>query len=197
MSSPETTNSHMPPRPHLIGSVERPRSMTTSTEPPDTLLEAGMDWIIDNAWIVWLVLILVFVIIEMLSLEFTFLMIAVGSAVGLVSGLLGAPWWLQIVIAAVASVVLLAFVRPSLLRALHKGEDKTPSNVEALLNMPGEVLRPVSSTGGQVRLANGDTWTAILLPTAPGGTLEPGTHVSVHAIQGATAVVAPAERKAL
>ena len=54
------------------------------------------------AWIVWLVLILVFVIIEMLTLDFVFLMIAVGSVGGLLSGLFGAPWWLQIIIAAVA-----------------------------------------------------------------------------------------------
>ena len=52
------------------------------------------------AWIVWLVLILVFVIIEMLTLDFVFLMIAVGSVGGLLSGLIGVPWWLQLVIAA-------------------------------------------------------------------------------------------------
>lgn len=45
-----------------------------------------MEWITHYAWIVWLVLILVFITIEMLSLEFTFLMIAIGSLVGMLSG---------------------------------------------------------------------------------------------------------------
>ena len=45
----------------------------------------------DYAWILWLGLILVFLIIEMNTLEFTFLMIALGSLGGLVSGAFGAP----------------------------------------------------------------------------------------------------------
>src|SRR3954467_11385278 len=42
------------------------------------------------AWVFWLALILVFLIIEVLSLSFVFLMLAVGSLGGLVAGLLGA-----------------------------------------------------------------------------------------------------------
>ncbi len=62
------------------------------------------------AWIAWLVLILVFIIIEMLTLDFVFLMIAVGSIGGLVSGFVGTPWWGQLIVAALLSVVLLFFI---------------------------------------------------------------------------------------
>lgn len=158
------------------------------------------------AWIVWLVLILVFVIIEMLTLDFVFLMIAIGSVGGLLSGLVGAPWWLQLIIAALLSVVLVFFLRPPLLRALKRGGDPAKSNVAALIGMGGLVVSTVSRTGGQVKLAVGETWTARLATTAPGtataGTaspagaapaeLVPGEHVVVVAIEGATAVVAPA-----
>ncbi len=51
------------------------------------------------AWIVWLVLILIFLIVEVTTLEFTFLMLAVGSLGALLGGLLGVPWWGQILIA--------------------------------------------------------------------------------------------------
>ena len=48
-------------------------------------------------WIAWLVLALLFVIIELLTLEFTFLMLAAGTLIGgLGVNLLGGEWWLQV-----------------------------------------------------------------------------------------------------
>ena len=155
-----------------------------------------MDWIIEYIWIVWLVLILLFVTIEMLSLEFTFLMLAIGSAIGLLSGFIGVPWWGQFLIAAAASVLLLLLVRPSLLRMLRKGEDPAKSNVDALVGASGRVVQTVSGHGGQVKLANGELWTASVAPNSTATSLEPGTQVQVQAIRGATAVVIPSERNA-
>lgn len=146
------------------------------------------------AWVFWLTLILVFIIIEVNTLEFTFLMLALGSVGGLVAGLLGAPWWLQLIIVAVLSLVLVLLVRPPLLRALRKGGDPARSNVEALLGLGGVVLIAFRDGAGQVKLANGDTWTARLAPGADGSPLDEGDRVVVTAIDGATAVVVPAER---
>jgi len=145
------------------------------------------------AWIAWLVLILVFVIIEMLTLDFVFLMIAVGSLGGLIAGLFGAPWWLQLVIAAALSVVLLFFIRPPLLHALKRGGDPAKSNVAALIGMGAVVVSTVSRPSGRVRLASGEPGPARLPPAPPGpAELVPGEHVVVVSIEGATAVVAPA-----
>ncbi|GAA1444268.1 NfeD family protein [Leifsonia poae] len=146
------------------------------------------------AWIVWLVLILVFIIIEMLTLDFVFLMIAVGSVGGLISGLFGAEWWVQLLIAAALSVLLIFLIRPPLLRALKRGGDPAKSNVEALIGMPGVVVSTVSRTSGQVKLAVGETWTSRLASVTPPAPAElvPGEHVVVVAIEGATAVVTPA-----
>jgi membrane protein implicated in regulation of membrane protease activity len=154
-----------------------------------------MDWIDQYTWVVWLVLILVFITIEVLSLQFTFLMMALGSAVGLLSGLLGVPWWGQFLIGAAASVLLLLLVRPPLLRVLRKGEDPAKSNVDALMGARGQVVQTVSGHGGQVKLSNGELWTAIVPLDSPVSSLEPGTPVRVLAIEGATAVVVPNERK--
>src|SRR6185437_8076259 len=104
------------------------------------------------AWIAWLVLILVFVIVEMLTLDFVFLMIAIGSVGGLVSGLFGAPWWLQLLIAAALSVILIFFIRPPLLHALKRGGDPAKSNVDRLIGMGGVVVSTVSRTTGLVKL---------------------------------------------
>ena len=140
------------------------------------------------AWIGWLVLILAFLVIEMLTLDFTFLMLSIGGLAGLGADLAGAPIWLQVIVAAVVAAVLVLFLRPPLLRRLRRGEDPTPSNVDALIDLGGRVVSTVSAHGGQVRLSNGDVWTA----RTEGGALEPGTVVNVSRIDGATAVVRPA-----
>jgi membrane protein implicated in regulation of membrane protease activity len=147
-------------------------------------------------WIVWLVFVFLFVIIELLTLEFTFLMIAAGSLGGLAANLLGAEWWLQILIALILSVLLILTIRPVLLRRLRRGEDPTPSNVEALLGMSGRVLLPIGETGGQVKLLNGDTWTARLSHLTESREVVAGERVVVTAIEGSTAIVVPAERNA-
>ena len=144
------------------------------------------------AWIAWLVLILIFVIVEMLTVDFVFLMLAIGSLGGLVSGLLGAPWWVQLIIAAVLSVLLLFTIRPPLLRVLKRGGDPAKTLVDALIGMSGTVVSTVTPAGGQVKLAVGETWTARTAPGTPD--VVPGQHVTVVSIEGATAVVAPAER---
>ncbi|HEU4806919.1 MAG TPA: NfeD family protein [Homoserinimonas sp.] len=145
-------------------------------------------------WIVWLVFILIAVIIELLTLEFTFLMIAVGSLGGLGANLLGFEWWMQIGIAAVLSVLLILFIRPFMLRYLRKGEDPTPSNIDALSGMSARVVLPINDNGGQVKLANGETWTARLSEVTEQRLVEAGERVIVSAIEGSTAVVVPAER---
>lgn len=138
------------------------------------------------AWIGWVILIALFLVIEILSLEFIFLMLAVGGVAGLIADLFGAPVWLQIIAAAAVAVLLLVFLRPSLLRRLHRGEDTTPSNVAALLGMAGTVVSTVNPAAGQVKLVNGDVWTA---REDDGESLPPGTGIRVVRIEGATAVV--------
>jgi len=138
------------------------------------------------AWIGWLVLILVFLTVEALTLDFTFLMLGIGGVAGLAADLLGAPVWLQVIIAAVLAALLVLLLRPPLLRRLHRGQDDTPSNVEALIGLAGQVVSTVSPLGGQVKLSNGDVWTA----RSTISELPPGTVVTVTRIDGATALVA-------
>ena len=153
-----------------------------------------LDFLTSSAWIVWLALILIFAIIEVTTLEFTFLMLALGSLGGLLSGLLGIPWWAQIIVAGILSILLLFAVRPPLLRALKRGGDPARSNVDALIGLHGVVTVDFSGNANHVKLANGETWTAQLVDADRA--LVEGETVVVTAIDGATAVVAPVERTA-
>lgn len=146
------------------------------------------------AWVVWLALILIFLVIEIFTLDFTFLMLAVASIAGVLSALFGVPWFFQLLIVGALAIVLLFAVRPPLFRALGRGADLTPSNVEALIGLRGKVSTSFESGAGHVKLTNGDTWTARLAGSTDDLTL--GDAVVVVAIEGATAVVAPLERNA-
>ena len=155
--------------------------------------ETELDVLTQYAWIVWLVLILVFAIIEIFTLEMTFLMLALGSVAGLTSGLFGIPWWAQFIVAAVVASALIISLRPPLLRLLRRG-DPSRSNIDALIGADGAVVRTVTPSGGQVRLQNGDVWTARLSPITEQADVTVGERVLVTGIDGATAVVVPVER---
>jgi membrane protein implicated in regulation of membrane protease activity len=145
-------------------------------------------------WIAWLVFILIFVIIELVTLEFTFLMIAAGSLGGLGANLLGWPWWVQLLVASLLSVALLFTIRPLLLKRLTKGADLRPTNVAALLELTGILATELGDAGGLVKLSNGETWTARLHVSVATLHLAAGTKVTVTAIEGSSAVVVPSER---
>lgn len=146
------------------------------------------------AWVAWLVVAIVFFIIEMMTLEFSFLMMGAGSLTGMVASLTGLPLWAQIIIAVVAAVLLLLLVRPVLRRGIHRGGSTARSNIDALPGLTGEVVVPFERGSGQVLLTNGDTWSARLSSTTPIRDLDVGERVVVTTIEGATAVVVPAER---
>jgi membrane protein implicated in regulation of membrane protease activity len=152
-----------------------------------------MDFLATYAWIIWLVVILVFVIVEVITVDFTSLMLAGGSVGGLVASLFRVPFWLQVVIAAVLALLLLFAVRPPLKRALNRGGDKTKTLVDALEGQKATVVVDFNGKPTLAKLANGETWTITSADTPP-MTFKEGDHVVVTAINGSTAIVAAAER---
>ena len=153
-----------------------------------------LTFLVDYAWVVWAAFILIFIVIEVFTLDFTFLMLAVGSVGGLLASFFGVPFWGQLIITAVLAVLLIFAVRPPLLRKLRQGEDPALSNIDALIGMRGTVQKDFLDGSGYVKLTNGDTWTS---RSADHTDLDEGHKVIVSAIEGATAVVEPAERIAL
>ncbi len=139
-------------------------------------------------WLWWIGGALVLGILEMLSLDLVIVMFAGGAIAGGVANALGAPVWAQILVAAVTSVVLLATLRPWLLRHLRERAPLEETNAAALVGKPAVVVSTVTVEGGRVKLA-GEVWSA---RTAAGAAIPPGVEVTVDRIEGATAVVVPA-----
>ncbi|WP_285724742.1 NfeD family protein [Psychromicrobium xiongbiense] len=145
-----------------------------------------LEWFIANGWALWLAVFLVLAVIEMLTLDLFFIMLAGGALVALLSALLGAPIWLQVIVFCVVALVMILFLRPIALRHLHRGPVNSLSNVPRLLGQSALTLTDVTPDGGRIKIG-GDVWSA----RSPGGLIPSGHQVTVHAIEGATAVVVP------
>jgi membrane protein implicated in regulation of membrane protease activity len=146
-----------------------------------------MDWLKDTQWLLWLAAALTASLIEIVSLDFFFIMIAGGALVAAVAAAFDVPVPLQIIIFSVSSGALLFGARPP----LKRWAQRTPSvamNAAALVGRQALVLETVTDRSGQVKL-NGEVWTA--RPAAGHTQLEVGSDVLVIRIDGATAVVAP------
>jgi len=73
------------------------------------------------AWVVWAALILIFLVIEIFTLDFTFLMLGVASIGGVVAAALGVPWFFQLLIVGVLLTV--ALLGAMVIAAVDKPED--------------------------------------------------------------------------
>ncbi len=136
-------------------------------------------------WIAWLCLAIVFIVIELITLEFTFAMLAAGTLIGGVgSSLLGWPWWVQFLLAAALSALLLFTIRPLLLKVLRRGGDPAKSNIDAVPDTGGRVEGPFAEGLGRVKLDNGETWTARLSAPHAGAILAEGDRVVVTRVMG-------------
>ena len=143
----------------------------------------------DYDWALWLGLALVLGLVEVTTLDLTFLMLAAGALAGAGAAGVGAPFLLQVAVAVVAAVGMLAVVRPVALRHL-----RTPPAIRtgtaALVGADGVAVARVDAHGGQVRL-KGEVWSARTYD--PTTVIEPGRNVEVMEIDGATAVVYESE----
>ena len=143
-------------------------------------------------WVLWLVIVVAAVVAELLTLSLVFAMIAAGALIGgLGTWLLGWPPALQVVAAAGLSALLVFAIRPLLYRALVHGRPRPLTNVDALAGMSARATASFVEGTGMARLANGETWTARLADAHERAEVGTGARLTVVAIEGATAVVAP------
>lgn len=147
-----------------------------------------MDWLSDNLWSAWLGAAVLLGVAEMFSLDLIMIMLAVGAVAAMVLAVVGAPFAVQAIVAAAASVAMLALVRPSMAKRLHSGPTLTQGH-DKLLGQRGTVTQEISGLQvGRIRLA-GEVWTAA--PYDETLSIAEGETVEVLQIRGATAYVHP------
>lgn len=139
------------------------------------------------AAVLWLICAVVLAVAETAVGEFTLLMLGGGALVTAgASAVVDMPLWLQGIVFAVSSVLLLAAVRPPLRRYIERRRGDAPSYLESLPGMKVAVVQPVSSVDGRV-LIGGEEWSA--RTPYDGEPIAVGTEVTIVEIDGAVAVV--------
>ena len=142
------------------------------------------------AAIIWLVLMLVFLVVEAVcAIHLVSIWFALGALAAMAAALLSAELWLQVVLFLVVSAVLLACLRPLVRK--HFTPKIHSTNVDAVVGTRGYVTVSIDNdaASGTVKLG-GMEWTA---RSADGKRIEAGTLVEVCRIEGVKAIVSPAK----
>jgi membrane protein implicated in regulation of membrane protease activity len=150
-----------------------------------------MGWLSDHAWEAWLIAAVALGVLELVSLDLIFVMLAGGALVGALTALIGVPVPITVILALATAVGLLAVLRPGVVRQLHAGPD-LKIGAAALIGKRATVLRELAhGTPGRIKIA-GEEWTAE--PYDEEDRIEPGEIVDVVQIKGATAYVLRVQR---
>lgn len=150
-----------------------------------------MDWLRETQWMIWAGVGLTAALLEVVTLDFFFVMFAGGAFSAALAAGLGAGFTVQVLVFTGVSALLLLGVRPPLARWARRSTPGTATGVDALIGREVQALTTVTDREGQVKLA-GEIWSARAAPGDP--ILEPGSPAYVVRIDGATAVVSATPR---
>lgn len=139
------------------------------------------------AWLWWAGTALMLLVIEMVTVDLIFLMLAGGAVAAMITALIGGGLWPQVITFAVVAVILLFAARPPLKSWMLRKTPTTRTNARALIGRQAVVVQDVSGAGGRVKLA-GEVWSA---RTDTDELVATGSAVTVTSIDGAIAVVRP------
>ncbi len=141
------------------------------------------------ATILWLVLLVVFLIVEASTVTLVSIWFAAGSLAALLAALFGAKLWLQVTLFLFVAVLSLIALRPLFRKFIRP--KLTATNVDSVIGTTGLVTASVDNVTavGQVKLGAME-WTARSTSGAP---IPAGTLVKVDRIEGVKAFVTPVE----
>ena len=144
-----------------------------------------MNW----AAILWLVLLIVFLVVEAVTVTLVSLWFAAGARAALLVSFFGAAIWLQVLVFLAVSAVALAALRPVARKYIRP--KITATNVDAVIGSTGLVTVAVDNVtaSGQVKLG-AMVWSA---RSTSGDPIPEGTLVRADRIEGVKVFVSPVE----
>ena len=146
-----------------------------------------LDYILSNMSIVWVVLMVVFLVVEAATAGLTCIWFAVGSLAALIAALFDAQLWLQIVWFLVISFVTLYFTRPLVKKYVNSRSQ--PTNADRVIGKEALVTEDIDNVEATGAVSvGGKVWTA---RSADGGRIKSGAVVSVLRIEGVKLIVEP------
>lgn len=144
-------------------------------------------WLIENAWVVWFAVAAILAVTEVAAGDFTLLMLASGALAGGVAALVFPGLWLvQVLVAVFVAVLMLAILRPTLLKRVREAPGYR-SSLDKLIGSTGPALTAITATTGEVKLG-GEVWSA---RSYDGGAIDAGVQVEVYDVDGTVVRVYP------
>lgn len=139
--------------------------------------------------LLWLVITVILAIIEIATFNLVTIWFAGGSFAAMIAAMLHAPLWLQLLIFAAVTAVLLASTRPLVMKSMAQ---KTPTNSDRVIGMTGVVTEEIDNIRetGAVK-ADGKVWSA---RTENGDVIAEGTVVEILEIRGVKVIVAARQK---
>lgn len=134
--------------------------------------------------VIWIALIIIFSVIEVLTMGLTTIWFAGAALIALLAALVGLSVPVQIGIFLLSAALLIYFTKPLAKDFLRIGSEKT--NVEAVIGQSGPVVKGIERYAtGQVKI-NGQIWSAL---SEDGEPIETGLKVQVVAVEGVKLIV--------
>lgn len=135
----------------------------------------------------WLIVLVIFGVVEAATAGLVCIWFAVGALAALLSALLGAGVLVQVVVFAVVSAVALAVTRP-LVRRMTAGK-AVATNADRVLGAAAKVTETIDNENSRGAVyVDGKTWTA---RSAEGDVIPAGEQVEVTSIEGVKLLVIP------
>lgn len=132
----------------------------------------------------WLLLSVIFTVIEVATLGLTTIWFALGSLVMLLLSPLPIPFLWQILLFLIISSVLLIFTRPIVVKKLKVGREKT--NTDSLIGEKALVIKEIAEFDKGMVKVHGMEWSA---QSVDGRTIAKGERCIVERIEGVTLMV--------
>lgn len=151
-----------------------------------------MDWLREHLWALWIGGGMLLGAAEILTLDFTLLMLAGGALAGGITAIfLPGLVVVQALVAIAVAVLLLVVLRPTLLARVRNAPGYRGS-IEKLVGSNGVATAEITEDSGEVKV-DGLTWTArLVLP----GRVPVGGKVEVYEVDGTTAAGAGQQQDA-
>ncbi|MCD7963452.1 MAG: NfeD family protein [Rikenellaceae bacterium] len=115
-----------------------------------------------DIWQIWIIAAIILFIIEVISPSFFAASIGLGCIVAGISAIFLPQIWLQLIIFSVGVLLGFIYIRPFVLKYLHRRDNTVNTNVDALIGRTAKVSVTIDNSEGQGRvMVDGDDWKAV------------------------------------
>ncbi len=136
--------------------------------------------------IAWLIALIVFLVIEGITVTLVCIWFAGGALIGMLAAALHAPIWLQVLLFLLVSIILLVYTRPIAMKYFNK--DRTKTNVSGVIGKQAIVVDEIDNLQGFGKVTvGGQEWTARSVVEAE--IIPVGTVVVVEEVKGVKLMV--------